>query len=159
MLGPWIKANRKWSKRRQEEGTSTGSVQFSHSVMSDSMQPHRWQPTRVPRHCDSPGKNTGVGCHSLLQCVKVKSEKEVAQSCLILSDPMNCSLPVRWVQLCGSLSILWHCLSLGLEWKLTFSSPVATAEFSKFAGILSAALSQHHLSEFEIAQLEFHLLH
>ena len=42
---------------------------------------------------------------------------------------------VRWVQLCGSLSILWHCLSLGLEWKLTFPSPVATAEFSKFAGI------------------------
>jgi len=50
------------------------------------------------------------------------------------------------VQLCSSLSILRHCLSLGLEWKLTFSSPVATAEFSKFAGILSAALSQHHLS-------------
>ena len=47
------------------------------------------------------------------------------------------------MQLCGSLSILWHCLSLGLEWKLTVSSPVATAEFSKFAGILSAALSQH----------------
>ena len=43
---------------------------------------------------------------------------------------------MRWVQLHGSLSILWHCLSLGLEWKLTFSSPVATAEFSKFAGIL-----------------------
>ena len=66
---------------------------------------------------------------------------------------------VRWVQLCGSLSILWHCSSLGLEWKLTFSSPVATAEFSQFAGILSAALSQHHLSGFEIAQLEFHHLH
>ena len=66
---------------------------------------------------------------------------------------------VRWVQLCGSLSILWHCLSLGLEWKLTFSSPVATAEFSKFAGIVSAALSQHHLSGFGIAQLEFHHLH
>ena len=47
---------------------------------------------------------------------------------------------VRWGQLCGSLSILWHCLSLGLKWKLTFSSAVATAEFSKFAGILSAAL-------------------
>ena len=61
-------------------------------------------------------------------------------------------------QLCGSLSILWHCLSLGLEWKVTFSSPVATAEFSKFAGILSAALSQHHLSGFKIAQLEFHHL-
>ena len=52
-----------------------------------------------------------------------------------------------------------HCLSLGLQWKLTFSSPVATAEFSKFAGILSAALWQHHLSGFEIAQLEFHHLH
>ena len=57
------------------------------------------------------------------------------------------------MQLCGSLSILWHCLSLGLELKLTFSSPVATAEFSKFAGILSAALSQHHLSGFGIAQM------
>ena len=61
--------------------------------------------------------------------------------------------------ICGSLSILWHCLSLGLESKLTFSSPVATAEFSKFAGILSAALSQCCLSGFEIAQLEFHHLH
>ena len=61
--------------------------------------------------------------------------------------------------LCGSWNILWHCLSLGLEWKLTFSSPVATDEFSKFAGILSAALAQHHLSGFERAQLEFHLRH
>ena len=58
---------------------------------------------------------------------------------------------MRWVQLCGSLNILWHCLSLGLKWKLTFSSPVATAEFSKFADILSAALSQHHLLGFEVA--------
>ena len=52
-----------------------------------------------------------------------------------------------------SLSILWHCLSLGLKWKLTFSSPVDTAEFSKFAGILSAALSQHHLLGFEITRI------
>ena len=66
---------------------------------------------------------------------------------------------VRWVKLCGSLNILWHCLSLGLEWKLTFSSPVSMVELSKFAGILSAALSQHHLLGFEIAQLEFHHLH
>ena len=56
-------------------------------------------------------------------------------------------------------NILQHCLSLGLEWKLTFSSPVATAEFSKFAGILSAALSQHHFLGFERAQLEFHSLY
>ena len=57
----------------------------------------------------------------------------------------------------SSLNILWHCPSLGLQ--LTFSSPVATAEFSKFANILSTALSQHHLLGFEIAQLEFHHLH
>ena len=59
---------------------------------------------------------------------------------------------------CVVLSILWHCLPLKLKWKVTFSSVVATAEFSKFAGILSVALSQHHLSGFEIAQLEFHHL-
>ena len=60
--------------------------------MSDSLLPHRWQPTRLPRPWDSPGKNTGVGCHFLLQCMKVKSEREVAQSCVTLSDPMDCSL-------------------------------------------------------------------
>ena len=64
-----------------------------------------------------------------------------------------------WVWLCSSLSILWHCLSLGLEWKLTFSSPVATPEFSRFAGILSEALLWHHLLGFEITQLEFHHIH
>ena len=57
------------------------------------MQPHRWQPTRLPCSWDSPGKNTGVGCHFLLQCVKVKSESEAAQSCPTPSDPMDCSLP------------------------------------------------------------------
>ena len=60
--------------------------------MSDSVRPYRRQPTRLPRPWDSPGKNTGVGCHFLLQCMKVKSESEVAQSCLTLSDPMDCSL-------------------------------------------------------------------
>ena len=61
--------------------------------MSDSVWPHRRQPTRRRRPWDSPSKNTGVGCHFLLQCVKVKSESEVAQSCPILSDPMDCSQP------------------------------------------------------------------
>ena len=61
--------------------------------MSDSVRLHRSQPTRLPRPWDSPGKNTGVGCHFLLQCMKVKSESEVAQSCPTLSDPMDCSLP------------------------------------------------------------------
>ena len=55
------------------------------------MRPHRRQPTRLPRPRDSPGKNTGVGCHFLLQCIKVKSESEVTQSCPTLSDPMDCS--------------------------------------------------------------------
>ena len=61
--------------------------------MSDSVRPHRRQPTRLCHPWDSPGKNTGVGCHFLLQCMKVKSESEVAQSCPTLSDPMDCSLP------------------------------------------------------------------
>ena len=61
--------------------------------MSDSVQPHRRQPTRFPHPWDSLGKNTGVHCHFLLQCMKVKSESEVAQSCPTLSDPMGCSLP------------------------------------------------------------------
>ena len=55
--------------------------------------PIRQQPTRFPHPRDSPGKNTGVGCHFLLQCMKVKSEREVAQSCLTFSDPMDCSPP------------------------------------------------------------------
>ena len=61
--------------------------------MSDSVWPHRWQPTRLPHPWDSSGKNTGVGCHFLLQCMKVKSESEVAQLCPTLHDPMDCSLP------------------------------------------------------------------
>ena len=61
--------------------------------MSDSVRPHRQQPTRLPSPWDSPGKNTGVGCHFLFQCMKVKSESEVAQSCPTLCDPMDCSLP------------------------------------------------------------------
>ena len=61
--------------------------------MSDSVRPHRRQPTRLRRPWDSPGKNTGVGCHFLLQCMKVKSESEVAQSCPTVRDPMDCSPP------------------------------------------------------------------
>ena len=96
--------------------------------MSDSVRPHRWPSTRLLSLWDSPGKNTGVGCHFLLQCMKVKSESEVAQLCPTLSDLMDCSLPgssihgifqarvlewgaiafVIWVQLCGSFSILWQ---------------------------------------------------
>ena len=61
--------------------------------MSDSVRPHTRQPTRLPCPWDSPGKNTGVGCHFLLQCMKDKSESEVTQLSLTLSDTMDCSLP------------------------------------------------------------------
>ena len=61
--------------------------------MSDSVSPHRWQSTRLRHLWDSPGKNSGVGCHFLLQCMKVKSESEFAQACLTLRNPMDCSLP------------------------------------------------------------------
>ena len=62
-------------------------------VVSDSVRPCTQQPTRLLRPWDSPGKNAGVGCHFLLQCLRVKSESEVAQSCPTLHDPMDCSLP------------------------------------------------------------------
>ena len=58
-----------------------------------TVRPSRWRPTRLCHPWDSPGKNTGVGCHFLLQCMKVKGECEVAQLCPTLCDPMDCSLP------------------------------------------------------------------
>ena len=61
--------------------------------MSDSLRPRRRQPTRLPRPWDSPGKNTGVGCHFLLQCMKVKTESEVAQSCPTRRDPRGLQAP------------------------------------------------------------------
>ena len=73
-------------------GWSTAAAK-SLSVMSDSVRPHRWQPTRLPRPWDSPSKNTGVGCHFLLQCMKAKRASEVILSCPSLSNPMDCSLP------------------------------------------------------------------
>ena len=66
---------------------------WSHSVVSDSSRFHGLQPTRLLRPWDFPGKNTGVGCYFLLQCMKVKSESEFTQLCLTLSDPMDYSLP------------------------------------------------------------------
>ena len=76
--------------------------------MSDSVRCHKRQPTRLPHPWGSPGKNTGVGCHFLLQCMKVKSEREVTQACPTLSNPMECSLP-------GS-SVHGICQARVLEW-------------------------------------------
>ena len=78
-----------------------------------TLQPHRRQPTRLPRPWDSPGKNTGVGCHFLLQCMEVKSESEVVQSCPSLRDPMDCSLPGSSVHGIFQASVLeWGATSL-----------------------------------------------
>ena len=71
-----------------------GAAAAAKSLQScPTLRPHRQQPTRLPHPWDSPGKNTGVGCYFLLQCRKVKSESEVAQSCPTLRDPMDCSTP------------------------------------------------------------------
>ena len=82
--------------------------------MFDSVRPHRRQPTRLPYPWDSPGKNTGVDCHFLLQCMKVKSESEVAQLCPTLLDPMDCSLP------CSSIHGIFQ--ARVLEWVAIFFS-------------------------------------
>ena len=81
--------------------------------MFDSVRPHRQQLTRLPCPWDSPGKNTGVSCHFLLQCMKVKSESDVAQSCPTLSNPMDCSLPgscVPGIFQARVLELGCHCL-------------------------------------------------
>ena len=83
--------------------------------MSDSVQPQSQQPTRRPRPWDSPGKNTGVGCHFLLQCMKVKSESEVAQSYPTPSDPMDCSLPGSFVYgICQATVLEWVAIAFSI---------------------------------------------
>ena len=85
--------------------------------MSDSVRPHRWQPTRLLHPWDSPGKNTKVGCHFLLQCMKVKRESEVAQSCPTLSDPMDCSLPGSSVHGIFQARVLeWGAVTFSTMW-------------------------------------------
>ena len=85
-------------------------------VVSDSVRPQRRQPTRLPCPWDSPGKNTGVGYHFLLQCMKVKSESEVAQSCPTLSDPMDCSLPGSSIHGISQTRLLeWGAIAFSVE--------------------------------------------
>ena len=100
--------SRRCRRRRHNPLAAAAAATKFTSVVSNSVHPQRWQPTRLPRPWDTPGKNTGVGCHFLLQCVKVKSESEVAQLCPTPSDPMDCSPP-------GS-SIHGICQARVLEW-------------------------------------------
>ena len=100
--------------------------------MSDSVRPHRRQPTRLPRPWDSPGKNTGVGCHFLLQCMKVKSESEVAESYPTPSDPMDCSLSG------SSVPGIFH--ARVLEWGAIAFSATVVYTLSKTYAFLSVLL-------------------
>ena len=84
--------------------------------MSNSVRPHRQPPTRLPHPWESPGKNTGVGCHFILQCMKVKSESDITQPCPTLSNPMDCSPP-------GS-SVHGIFQARALEWGAIAFSPV-----------------------------------
>ena len=96
-IGVSGEAKKRCKKMRQvilSEGFCAVAAAAAKSLQScPTLRHHRRQPIRLPRPWDSPGKNTGVGCHFLLQCMKVKSESEVAQLCLTLSDPIDCSLP------------------------------------------------------------------
>ena len=100
--------------------------------MSDSVRPHRRQPTRLPHPWDSPGKNTGVGCHFLLHCMKVKSKSEVAQSCPTLGDPMDCSLPGS-----GTYHTYLIFLPSHLGFILSSNSPLKTS--------CSSVFQSHHI--------------
>ena len=89
--------------------------------MSDSVRPQRRQPTRLPHPWDSPGKNTGRGCHFLLQCMKMKSESEVAQACPTPSKPMDCSLPGSSVHgICQARVLEWVAISFSGKRSLVF---------------------------------------
>ena len=91
--------------------------------MSDSVIPHRRQPTRLPHPWDSSGKNTGVGYHFLLQCMKMKSEREVAQSHSTPSNPMDCSQPGPSIHGIFQVRVL--------EWvAIAFSIKPASVQFS-----------------------------
>ena len=104
------------------------------SVASNSVRPHRLQPTRLPHPWDSPGKNTGVGCQFLLQCMKVKRESELAESCLTLRDPMDFSLP-------GSSA---HGIfqARALEW-VPLPSPVHMSSVQFSRSVVSDSLPPH----------------
>ena len=124
--------------------------------MSDSVRPHRRQPTRLPRPWDSPGKNSGVGCHFLLQCMKVKSESEVAQLCPTLGDPMDCSPPgssahgisqakvLEWVATAFS-KLSWQDSNLMVEGRLRQKISGDVSNIQKWPCELRLKHEPHHI--------------
>ena len=112
--------------------------------MSDSVRPHRWQPTRLLCPWDSPGKNTGVGCHFLLQCMKVESEREVSQSCPTPSNPMDCSLAGSSVHGIFQARVLeWGAIAFSDKMcycKLIFISLYLSSQVKEFNGSSDSAI-------------------
>ena len=130
------------------------------------MWPHRWQPTRLPRAWDSPRKNTGVGCHFLLQCMKVKRESEVAQSCPTLSDPMDCSPPgysihgifqarvLEWGAIAFSAAYHWFAVKMDFQisqWKYDLERQIHSPRDNMFksnpSGLLKLMVDFEHWRE------------
>ena len=113
--------------------------------MSDSVRPHRWKPTRLPCLWDSLGKNTGVGRHFPLQCMKGKSESEVTQWCPTLSDPMDCSLPGSAVHGIFQARVLeWGAIAFSVYTSYISSNP------SLWPNILSAhRICYYHIVNFQ----------
>jgi len=121
------------------------------SVVSVSVQPHRWQPTGLSHPWDFPGKNTGVGCHSLLPCMEVKSESEVAQLCPTLRDPMDCSPPGSSIHgICQARVLEWGAIAFSDEVLVNLKNNMLTerSQSSGFSwwlsGIEYTCQSRHH---------------
>ena len=116
--------------------------------MSDSVWSHRRHPTRLRCPWDSPGKNTGVGCHFLLQCMKVKSESEVTQSCRTLSDPMNCSPPASSIHGIFQARVLeWGAIAFSKE-KVEFLPKTIGPSFFTSIYIKHAQISRNSCEHF-----------
>ena len=118
--------------------------------MSDPVRPHRRQPTRLCRPWDSPGKNTGVGCHFLLQRMKVESESEIAQSCPTLSDPVDCSLPGSSVRGIFQARVLeWGAIAFS-EWYIT------AIKKNVFESVIMRWMKLEPIIQSEVSQKEKH---
>ena len=178
----WLE-NTAWRQHQKQEHHSLPIVLlllFSCSVVSDSLWPHELQHTRLsclplsPRVCSDSSwwcdPTTLSSATYFSFCLQPFSASGSFLMNWVFSN--ESALCIRWpedwsfsfsMENEGKFLVVWtlfkHCLSLRLEWKLTFSSTGAIAEFSKFAGTLSTEVLQHHLLGCEIAQLEFHHLH
>ena len=126
--------------------------------MSDSLRPHRRRPTRLPHPWDSPGKNTGVGCHFLLQCMKVKSESEVTQSCLTPNDPMDYSLPGSSVPgIFQARALEWGAIAFSVPWPWSPNSRVKQQHSLYFSHSQGTASSYTHGPLPELSMFSRHL--